>query len=114
MTMLRLTEEQDKALELGVSFVNLRARDLHELTGRSIYTCRRTFRQLVVRRRVQAGEAKGAEKNGLGLFYVLPNPSNPFEKVFFPTQKGWDEALKRGHIKFEVNANREKKDGQVD
>jgi hypothetical protein len=111
---MRLTAEQDKALEFGVQFVNLRPRDLQDLTGRSIYVCRRTFRQLVIERRVRFGDKKGTEKQGLGLFYCLPNPSNPFERVFFPTQKGWDEAYKRGYVNHEVNANREKSDDQLD
>jgi len=111
---MRLTTEQDDALKYGVSFVNIRTRDLHDLTRRSLYVCRRTFRQLAIERRVRFGDKKGDRKSGLGLFYSLPNPRNPFERVFFPTQKGWDEALKRGYVAHEVNANREKSDDQLD
>src|SRR4051794_6252939 len=95
-------------LKLGTSFVNLRIRDFSELTGRSEDALRRRLAKLVTTRRIPRGKARGEEKNGLGYFYRLPNPSNPFEKVYFPTQKGWDKALEYGFIKHEVNANREK------
>jgi len=111
--VIRLTFEQQQALKFGTQFVNLRVRDLRELTGRSEYVCQRTFRQLCISRTVRFGDRKGEVEHGLGLFYSLPNPLNPFEQVFFPTQKGWDEALARGFVKHTVNVTDEKSEGQL-
>jgi hypothetical protein len=101
-------------LQFGASFVNLRVRDLSALSGRSEYVCRRTFRQLVIERRVRFGDRRGDTESGLGLFYSLPNPLNPFERVFFPTQKGWDEALRRGFVDHTVSVTDEKSEGQLE
>jgi hypothetical protein len=101
-------------LKLGTSFVNLRVRDFAELTGRSEHAIRHRLVKLCIEHKTRFGERKGEMKRGLGYFYWLPNPSNPFEKVYFPTQKAWDEALRLGLVDREVNANREKSEGQLE
>jgi len=106
--------KDDDLLKLGASFVNLRVRDFADLTGRSEHAIRHRLVKLCIEHKTRFGEKRGEMKRGLGYFYWLPNPSNPFEKVYFPTQKGWDEALRRGLIDHEVNANREKSDGQLE
>jgi hypothetical protein len=113
MPLMHSLKDND-LLKLGTSFVNLRVRDFSDLTGRSEHAIRHRLVKLCIEHKTRFGEKRGEMKRGLGYFYWLPNPANPFEKVYFPTQKGWDEALRLGLIAREVNANREKSEGQLD
>ena len=113
MPLMQSLKDAD-LLKFGTSFVNLRVRDFADLTGRSEHAIRHRLVKLCIEHKTRFGEKKGEMKRGLGYFYWLPNPQNPFEKVYFPTQKGWDEALRLGLLDKEVNANREKSEGQLD
>jgi hypothetical protein len=100
----RVSKSDHDILKFAASFVNLRTSDICELTGRSLRRVQRRMRKLRL-----------DENGGLGLFYDdLRNPANPFEKVHRLTQKGWDEAQRRGLIDQDVNANREKSEGQLE
>lgn len=112
--MPQMSTEDKRLIELASSFVNLRVRDFHDLTGRGEHALRERLLHLLIARRVRWGEKKGEDRGGLGIFYRIPNPSNPFELVYFLTQKGWDEALHAGYVHHEVNATKEKSDGQLD
>lgn len=112
--MFVLSNQDQELLKLGTSFVNLRVTDFAQLTGRSEHAVRERLPKLVIEHKTRFGAKKGEMRDGLGLFYWLPNPVNPFQKVYFPTQKGWDVAHRLGIIDVEVNANREKSDGQLE
>jgi len=112
--MFVLSNQDRELLKLGTSFVNLRVTDFAQLTGRSEHAIRERMPKLVIEHKTRFGAKKGAMRDGLGLFYWLPNPVNPFQKVYFPTQKAWDVAHRLGLIDAEVNANREKSDGQLE
>ncbi|HSY52421.1 MAG TPA: hypothetical protein VLC46_26705 [Thermoanaerobaculia bacterium] len=100
----RVSKSDNDILKFAASFVNLRTSDICDLTGRSLRRIQRRMRKLRL-----------DENGGLGLFYDdLRNPANPFEKVHRLTQKGWDEALRRNLLDKEVNANREKSEGQLE
>jgi hypothetical protein len=100
--MPHFTKGDADLIRFAASFVNLRATDFVTLTDRSLRVIQHRLKKLLV------GE------NGTGYFYRIPNPANPFEQVYFLSQKGWDEALRLGFVNDEVNANREKSEGQVE
>jgi hypothetical protein len=112
--MRQLSNADRELLRFSTSFVNLRVRDFAELTGRSEHAVRERMPKLVIEHKTRFGTKKGELQDGLGLFYWLPNPSNPFEKVYFPTQKAWDTAHRLGILDVEVNATREKSEGQLE
>ena len=102
------------------SFVNLRARDLMELTGRHKDSVWMRLRKLGGLRHVRKGPRKDEEQRGLGYVnYVLETSDavteedryvDPFEieRVYFLTQRGWDKALELGLVQHRVNASDEK------
>jgi|ERR1043165_2068915 hypothetical protein len=101
---VRYAKQDAELLKLGASFMLLRTSDICDLTGRTLRRVQRRMRKLRL-----------DDNGGLGLFYDdLRNPANPFEKVHRLTQKGWDEAQRRGLINQDVNANREKSEGQLE
>jgi hypothetical protein len=100
---VRIAKGDNELLKIGASFLNVRTSDFVDLTGRSLRRIQRRLKKLRL------------DEIGLGLFYDdLRNPANPFEKVWRLTQKGWDEAQRRGLIDQDVNANREKSEGQLE
>jgi len=105
----------DKELiRLGASYVNLRVRDFADLTGRSLHALGERMPKLVISHKTRFGEDKGKERLGVGYFKWLANPANPFEKVYFLTQKGWDRAHLLGFVNHEVSATEEKSEGQLE
>lgn len=108
--MPQFADGDKEIIRFLAEYVNLRARDLAELTGRETYVMRRRLRALGGMRHVRFGEKKGEQRKGLGYVnYILEGPEeatamNELERVHFLTQKGWDAALELGFTEHRVGA----------
>lgn len=98
-----------EVLKLFSEYVYLQSSHIEELTGRGAWVIDHALRKLGGARALKRGERKGEQVTGFGYLKCLHLPDDLWgERVWFPTQKLWDLALKEGWIDQHVEATDEK------